>query len=62
MRSPLLEAMGLGSFDIAWLFLILFVITIVFVALFVVLFVQFNALKKKYRKFKKMARVWRRIL
>lgn len=53
MRSPLLEAMGLGSFDIAWLFLILFVITIVFVALFVVLFVQFNALKKKYQKFTK---------
>lgn len=53
MNSPLMESLGLGGFDIAWIFLVLFILILALAVLLVVLFTQFRSMKKKTMKFMK---------
>lgn len=53
MNSPLMESLGLGEFDIAWIFLVLFILILALAVLLVVLFTQFRSMKKKTMKFMK---------
>lgn len=53
MNSPLMESLGLGGFDIAWIFLILFILVLALAVLLIVLFTQFRSMKKKTMKFMK---------
>ncbi|MDO4334120.1 MAG: DUF4446 family protein [Eubacteriales bacterium] len=53
MSSPLMEALGIGGLDIAWLFIVIFVLLIVMIILFVVQSANYNKLKKKYDRFMK---------
>ena len=53
MSSPLLESIGLGNLDIAYLFLALFVVMIVVIVLLSIQISKFSKLKRKYNKFMK---------
>lgn len=53
MNSPLMESLGLGGFDIAWIFLVLFILILALAVLLIVLFTQFRSMKKKTMKFMK---------
>lgn len=53
MSSPLMEALGIGGMDIAWLFIVIFILLIVIIVLFIVQTVNYNKLKKKLDKFMK---------
>lgn len=53
MSSPLMEALGIGGLDIAWLFIVIFILLIVMIILFVVQSANYNKLKKKYDRFMK---------
>lgn len=53
MSSPLMEALGIGGMDIAWLFIIIFLLLIVVIVLFVLQTVNYKKLKKKLDKFMK---------
>lgn len=53
MNSPLMESLGLGGFDIAWIFLVLFILILTLAVLLIVLFTQFRSMKKKTMKFMK---------
>lgn len=53
MKSPLMEILGLGNVDIAWIILAIAVLLILLIILNCVQFVQHNAMKKKYDKFMK---------
>lgn len=53
MSSPLMESLGLGNLDIAWLFIVIILMLIALFVLYGLQVSKYNKLKKKYDRFMK---------